>query len=184
MLWLVEFSFLKNYRKTSGVKRLKVSRALLSWSSAAGLEVIDESDWSWCNGGSKGQDCAPVLVRRRTEFITFQIPIYYALCLQQFLCTLLKTKYSNTWQSIFLLLLLMLLHASFVRFSAGGKNGKPIAYSFFPAFCLKQNIEFGYFSHNLIWNFFTFNFQTLFLPWPEYTLWKIFIMLNYFIFIP
>lgn len=92
MLWLVEFSFLKNYWKTSGVKRLKVSRALLSQSSAAGLGVIDGSDWSWCNGGSKGQDCAPVLVRRRTEFITFQIPIYYALCLQQFICTLLKKK--------------------------------------------------------------------------------------------
>lgn len=120
-----------------------MSWALLSQSNAVRLGVGDERDRFCCSDGFKGQDCAPVSVRRRTgftEYTTSQIPMLWPLSTATSMHLIKSKTEQQSWQSIFHLFLLLILHASFVHFYGGGKNGKSIAYGFFPVCGLKQNI--------------------------------------------
>lgn len=78
----------------------ELSSALPKQRSRAGSQ---RRKGSWRGDGFKGQNCALVLVRRRTgftEYTTLQIPISYAFRLQQFLCTSLKAKQSKSLDSL------------------------------------------------------------------------------------
>lgn len=149
-----------------------MSWALLSQSNAVRLGVGDERDRFCCSDGFKGQDCAPVSVRRRTgftEYTTSQIPMLWPLSTATSMHLIKSKTEQQSWQSIFHLFPSLDTSCIICTFLWWRQKWKVYCLWLLPSLRFKtKHYKFSYFSHNLIWNFLTFfNIKALFLPCPK-----------------
>lgn len=150
------------------------------------IDRCEQAPPASCSISSGWKDKMALLYQQGGELgsvdTTSQIPKRYALCLQPFPCTLLKVKQSNTRQPIFLLLLLMLLHA-FCSFLIKAKMESLLLTASFQPVVYKKNSKVQLFLVQHL-KFLSLYFWSAILALSKNIWWKILIVLNGLIFTP